>query len=503
MSEDKERGSSVLDRLTQRGRHELVLGRRELLILASIIVAALLVVRFWELDNKPGLEWDEPVYASVASNLLDYGTLEPKHSLGIDEPYLYHPPFYFYALAAWFNLTEPSVESARVLAVIGSMLTLAGMFVLLRRRPGGRAALVLLAVLALDGWLVFSNRIALIENLMFPVGVGGVVIYQWAVSSDRSRSQKFWGYLFAGLTLGTAAVLKHTLAYLLLVPLFRWIIEKTDTRDHARLVVGAGSVILLYVVGMSVVFGADFLEQYRVQLTRALGIATSRGSVGLGDLVQAAIGTYRPFVVTVSAAVLSALMVGYRLFTAIRARSLAVLRGADSLYLSWALAGLVSFALLGVRLPQYFMLVFIPLYVYAGTRIVTVLRTAGEGRARTTLAVGALLLMVIALNGVTFMSRIALQEDNAIRQASAFVAENYSEGDLVLADEPIGVLVPQPYLQTDLWAAGINQLPPDLIVTYTSLTQKLPTEVETALIRATPVFTATGFKETIVVYEAR
>ena len=75
---------------------------------------------------------------------------------------------------------------------------------------------------------------------------------------------------------------------------------------------------------------------------------------------------------------------------------------------------------------------------------------------------------------------------------------------LVLADEPIGVLIPQDHLNIDLWALGINRRAPDVIVTYISLTQKLPDSeaLRTLIARSRPVFEATGFKETITVYDA-
>ncbi len=68
------------------------------------------------------------------------------------------------------------------------------------------------------------------------------------------------------------------------------------------------------------------------------------------------------------------------------------------------------------------------------------------------------------MNGYTFISRIALTDDQTFVEAAEYVTSSYSPETLVLTEEPIGVLIAQPYMSLDLWALGVNRLRPDVVV---------------------------------------
>lgn len=471
------------------------------ILLVGALAILAVALRTWQLVTYPGWEWDEPVYTSVAANLASTGVLEPKQWVGADGPYLYHPPFYFYLLASWFSVAgEASVETARCLAAAGAVLTLALVGVMTSRQPGGKGGVVVLATVAFDGWIIFTNRTGLIENPMFPIGVAGVLVYQWAAGTQHCH--RVWGYTAAGALIGAAAVFKHTGAYMLAVPIIHWLVVRRDLRHHLVLLSTAAGVVGAYLVGMSLRFGEVFWSQYRIQALRSLGLAESRGSVALSDLGAAA-GAYWPFIPTVMMAAFSLGVLVVRTLIALRQRNREVLAGETSVYYAWAVASVIFFAALGIRLPQYMMLALIPLYLYAGSETILWLRQRGESRSIRTVGTLAVLLMVAGVGVASFTARVSATGRDALREGAEYVAEKYGPAELVLTEEPIGVAIPQSYIQFDAWAQMTQPPAPALVVTVTSLTQQPPTsaELDQLLSEATEVFSVTGFKETVTVHQ--
>jgi hypothetical protein len=114
----------------------------------------------------------------------------------------------------------------------------------------------------------------------------------------------------------------------------------------------------------------------------------------------------------------------------------------------------------------------------------------------------ALLAFAIAADLGAFYLRIVDQNDNALLQVATYVTANVPASDTVLADEPVGVMIPQPYCKLESAGTCPNV---KWIVTYTSLTQKLPTQASdpqlyVLLHGAERVVVFEGFKETITVY---
>ena len=146
-------------------------------------------LRWWSITTRPGTEWDEPVYANVAWNFLRTGlpVLKPEVGHGASL-YFSQPPFYFALLAGWYWITGANaidiVPVARMLAVLMSVIMLAVLFFFLRRRHGAWA-LVPTLVIAVDSWIVFSNRISWIDNTAIPIGIAGLWAYDYALKQER------------------------------------------------------------------------------------------------------------------------------------------------------------------------------------------------------------------------------------------------------------------------------------------------------------------------------
>ncbi len=58
-------------------------------------------MRFFNIAQSPGYEWDEPVYAAIAQRTIELGypNLKGDGYAYNTEPYLYHPPLDFYLKA--------------------------------------------------------------------------------------------------------------------------------------------------------------------------------------------------------------------------------------------------------------------------------------------------------------------------------------------------------------------------------------------------------------------
>ena len=264
----------------------------------------------------------------------------------------------------------------------------------------------------------------------------------------------------------------------------------------------AGAVIAVYVATMFAVFGGDYWSASRVQFGRASGTWESGGgSVGrradIGPLLapvppllrddrdrdrgpRAARGPRRlddPSPV---------------------ARAHAARRSAITF--SWLVAGLIFFAALQIRFPQYFMMVLIPLYGYVA--IETLRWLPGRDGAAASAAV-VVLAVILAADGITYWQRIASRSDNALKAVAAFANSRIPASDVVIAEQPVGVLIRQPYCET--WEVDRCERRAQWLIDYrTELFEPRQVDVVDRLARAgRKVATFRGFKETISVYDLR
>src|SRR5262249_35658903 len=150
---------------------------------------------------------------NIAWNLLHTGKPFLKTEVGLHQTlYFSQPPPYFALLAVWYVITGATantvIDSARLLAVIMSVFALVFIFLFLQRKLGPWALLPTLFV-AVDGWIVFSDRISWIDNTAIPLGVAGLWIFDQGLQ-HRKRSRLF---VIAGVLLVTAALFKYLAIY--------------------------------------------------------------------------------------------------------------------------------------------------------------------------------------------------------------------------------------------------------------------------------------------------
>lgn len=476
--------------------------QRSQVITAALYSGILVVsagIRLWDLGARPGYEWDEPVYGSVGAHFAQLGTVTYKAPIARPTVYLSHPPFYFIMLGEWFRMVGTGITQARVLSAIMSLLLITILFLYLRQRMGAWALLPTLLV-AFDGWIVFANRISWIDNSVVVFGVLGIWAYFHALKRNTTRA-----YVVAGLALGFTLVFKQLGVYFCAIPVLNWIFSRQRTRGHLVMLGTIVACFMLYLVYMFSVYKDAFVRQTMSQIFRSSGTVTSRGVVSPQDVITALVGQYHVFAFTVFLCTVSLVWLAIDITRSIRRRDPSWLRR-YSIEASWIIAGIVVFIAVQIKFPNYFIYLMIPLFVYLGMRIRDVASgwLAARSRHPRLLRIGllALLAFAVAADLGAFYLRIVNQNDNALLQVATYVTANVPASDTVLADEPVGVMIPQPYCKLE--SAGTC---PDVkwIVTYTSLTQKLPTQASdpqlyVLLQGAEKVVVFVGFKETITVY---
>jgi len=482
---------------------------RVFVVLAIFVTAG--YMRFFNIVQSPGYEWDEPVYTAVAQRTIELGypNLKGEGNVYHTEPYLYHPPFDFYLKAFWFQHVEvPDIGAGRILSSVEAMASLAIAYFCLKDISGRKAAVIGLVLLATDGWLIYTNRLNLIENAMMLLGVFGVWIYIKATKTGKAPY-----YLAAGFFLAFAAIYKHTGLPFLAVPIINLMIIRKDWKNHIILIQAMAIVVLIYMATMWAVWGSVFTFQTWVQIERALGNIGSRGlNYGFSDAISAVTQTYWVFSATIAA------LAGVGLTIAFRIQQV-VFRGKqlfNSVLLSWAIAAFFFLGAIALKAPHYLITALVPGYMFIASEIGNLLeRVEGKikvGRGNVQLEknkkilnVGLLgLALAVVVNLFTWTVRFAQRYDNALLETYDFF-RTVPVTARIIADDCIGVAIQQPYFNPDRHASeqGIKDANPDYVALYTSQTQKTPGEaaLKSLLSNSTLIRRFSGFKEVIEVYQ--
>jgi Dolichyl-phosphate-mannose-protein mannosyltransferase len=454
------------------------------------ILAVGAALRFWDLAATPNWQYDEGVYTTVGKNVLQHGLLAEHVPYGTPwSPFLFQPPLYFLILARWFELTGASVYHARILGVLCSLGTLTCLFLLLRRIHGPAAALFVSVPVILDGWLLYVQRVSYIENPLLLLVVLSMLLYQ------RAMERPTWKrYVAAGAMIGFAAVFKYTAAVTLVAILLCWLIcgrgtaanprpesaslesvhDGRDDRGGARngqraghrraraeaadhrlinrhaghlLLFGTATLMILAYVGIMLRLfdlpGHDwFIEENLVQVRRVLGDQRSGGTLTSPTAaLHLLFAQYRVFVPSFLIAVASFVLGVKRLLRCWKSRSWSPVQG-NVLLFSWMAAGVVVFGASSLRFPQYFALLLVPMYCFWWTEF---------WRWRRALRVKLGVILLAALAGLTsFWLRVPTQPGNPFLEVSQYAAQHIPQGDVVVTEETIGDLIPQPYCRVEL-----------------------------------------------------
>jgi len=476
-------------------------------VLAIFVTAG--YMRFSNITQSPGYEWDEPVYATIAQRTIELGypNLKGEENVYNTEPYLYHPPFDFYLKAFWFQHVQgSSIGAGRILSSIEAMFGLIIAYFCLKDISGRKAAVIGLALLATDGWLVYTNRMNLIENAMMLLGVFGVWMYVKATKIGKTPY-----YLVAGFFLAFAAIYKHTGLPFLAIPIINLMIIRKDWKQHIILIQTMAIVVLIYMATMWAVWGTVFTQQTWVQIERAFGNIGSRGlNYGFSEAISAVTQTYWVFFVTIAALAGVGVTITFRILQV-------VFRGKqpfNSVLLSWAIVAFFFLSVIALKAPHYLITALVPGYIFIASEIGNLLKKVedkikiGRGnvqleKGKKTLTIG-LVSLAIVVNLFTWTARFAQNYSNALLETYDFF-KTVPVNARVMTDDCIGVVIRQPYFGLDRHASeeGIKYANPDYITLYTSQTQQIPDDpaLRFLLSNSTLIRRFSGFKEVIEVYQ--
>jgi len=444
-------------------------------------------LRIFEL-GKTGLEVDESSNYNVAMSVYNTGTPSFKPALGHTvQPYLSHPPFGFDLLAGWFKLVGPSLDNARLLNVLASMVVLALVFVVLRRY-GNSVALLGTLFVALDCWIVVTNRMDYLENVQLIPILIGIWLFIKAVDSEKTRD-----YVLAGLAFGLAIVFKHIGVYLVLATVFTWLLIRKNHRGHFSMLVVMTLVVLAYVVGMGVDFGQTFFGQEFHEFDRLIGTAPATGmNYGPIQALQIIADKYWVFVTTVIVLLLGWLLVIARYVRALLFKKDDVPSG-HAVLLSWAFAGFVFAVASQLKSPHYLILWLVPLYMYLAVVIIN------WAKGRRKFLVPALAVAFVLLNMFSWNYRIVQTNGDSLRDSATYITQNIPSGAVIGTETYIGSLIANPYVRIDTMTS--DQLKKvDYLALYTSSTvsnSSLPQVVQQAIANCTTVQVFSGFKDTV------
>lgn len=469
-----------------------------LLLEITVVVAILMFgafLRFYEIRTRPGFEWDEPLYEKIAQNTVKYGypTLEIENGRPLS-PNLYHPPFDHYLKGFWFEVTGMSgIGQARILSGIESLVLLLFTYLLVRYVAGKTAALLTLLLISSDGWLIYTNRLNLLENAMMPIGVVGLFLY--AIASKRNR---IWVHALAGVILAFAAIYKHTGLYFLIVPILTLLLARKAGEHHLVLLLISTIVILFYVSWMSYIFGDEYWIQTFVQVRRALGMGgSSRGlTYGLTEVIRAFINGYWIFFTTIVSLIIGLVLVVIRFIQYLVKRQ----PHGNSILLSWSVAAIMFLAVVALKSPQYWIAMLVPLYAFLASELGQFL----SRRKATILATSFLVALVLGLNLTTWYFLVIQQTNNALLETYDYAAQSIPRDARVLTEECIGVQLEQTYynIQIHRGEEDLQWIDPNWVILYYSTTASPPEgkALDDLLRRSTFITAFTGFKEVIKVY---
>jgi len=392
-------------------------------------------------------------------------------------------------LAGWFGVAGPTITAARVLGVVFSAASLVALWLLLRRlTSSGPAATVAALPLVFDGWLLYIQRFSYIENLTVLLIAAGLLAYQRAVDTDR-------GWVLAGVLTGVAVAVKYTAVPILLTVLLCWLIQRRAHRQHLRLLGAAVLIIALDQIVLIVVWGRVYLSDTLTQIMRVLGVRSSGGTVtSPADLVHLLFRQYDVFIPSLLIALSGLVIAVSLLWQCYRKRDWTPARR-QALLFSWSAAGVVTFGLSSLRFPQYFALILVPLYLLFWTtvseRLTPALRYAAVGAA----CAAGIASWVLSTNG---------QQVNPFQRTEQYAMGHLAPNAVVVADEQIGDLIPQPYCREQQATAPCLRKASYVITwdTFLQQTQKLGDKAFDARFRgATAVWSVTGFSGTATVWK--
>jgi 4-amino-4-deoxy-L-arabinose transferase-like glycosyltransferase len=478
-----------------------------------LTVGLLLVIAFlarWYAALHAGLEVDEPIYHNAAVQLLQYGipSIRPAYQHPLT-PFLYHPPFFFFLLAGWFSIfNNTSYLTGRMFSIFVSCVMMLELYLILRRMSGRVTALLALAFLTGDLWLIFTNQAIYLENSLMILIVTAIWAY-WRATSGVfvSRWRELAWYALAGVLVGFVIVYKQVGGSILLAILLHLLIFRKRWLQHGLLLLMALLVIACYALAMHEIFGRFYDSATVDQVYRTLG---KKAAPGLNDsplvALQAFASRYWMFFITLLTLICGFIVSIIRYLQAFFRRK----QIAQPLLTSWALGGMLFAAGISLKSPHYLILWLVPLYAVLAQELGAFIlswnwRILFPGaRPRQAQALSFLVIFCLLFsigNSLGFQARFVNQSGDALQQAEIYINTTLPSTAIVVTENYIGVDLVPSFL--DISLVNTPRLVAQSRVTHLALywtqTQPIPKSLGSVDSYCVSLHTFVGFKDHIEV----
>jgi 4-amino-4-deoxy-L-arabinose transferase-like glycosyltransferase len=330
-----------------------------------------------------------------------------------------------------------------------------------------------------------------LDTTAVAIGMAGLILFTQAM-----RNQKTSWFVAAGLVIGAAVIYKHIAVVFFLTIAIHWLITKGNRRQHVLVLITAGSIVALYILGMVIFVGEPFTQATIVQIRRTLGLQEARGlQYGPTEAFRAMAQTYWAFggsVLSLGIGVLTAILIS---------KSHRQDKSPLAIITAWALAAFLMLGGIKLRNPHYLVYALPPAIALTSIVIVELEKL----HHRIALWLFAIL---VVLNLGTAIIRLAnFSAVNALEEVQTQMAELPPDAT-VLTEESICALIAQPcypfgHYQSEGQIATIPGGDPDYVVVYTTTTQKPPqTEAVLELIaEGRVIYSISGWKETLTIVQ--
>jgi hypothetical protein len=428
-----------------------------------VVLATAWLLRFRPL-GRPGYDVDELVYSAVAGNWVNYGYLglKPEYIETGPRPYGSHPLFMFWPLIGWYKARyylgiEPAtgIEAERALSAWASLVTIGLVWLVLRSTLRPVMAVMAAGWLAVDGWVVFTNRVGWVENIQMPIGILALWLTGQAarrVESYRTNHRRLpLGWLLAaGFGLGFVLVFKHVGVCFTLAGLLYLAIGRAGLKALAIVCSTIAACIGGYVWLMVHWIGTGYLRDTYNQFLRVTGIVPSPGSINnTSDVVGALLSNYSIYLVSLGILAVAGAMAGWRLIQFVvpplryiggyQQNTLPIWR-VHGLVWCWTICTYGVFLVGRLKLPHYLILLIVPAVCYIAAELNYWIARPVKQRWRQMVAIG-LTVAVVASGLWSGTVRYVVNRDNAVKAAITWMNQQVPLDRLVLTDEFIGNMI--------------------------------------------------------------
>jgi len=374
-----------------------------------IIIFFAYLLRVMLLQKSPDFHFDEPIYMLLSQNVLKTGTLSTIGSW--DFPFFYHPPLFFLVQALWFQMVGQGLFAARLLPVLFSTATIGITYLASERIFGvkGYRKLLLVSILSVDNWSIFSSRLALMEPQLIFLSFAAIALY----FHELERKQR----PFAGILFGLAFVTKYLAIVYIITAVIYTCITKIRGRwryliyNLAITAVIAGTCSLIeYMLNPT-----EFLVQNSVQMSRSiLGDSLSRGMYDIATAFKGFDINATFYAGTYIVTILGVIALTYRI---------AVKKSLGQLEI-WGFTTIFALIIFRLRYPHYLTISILPLFTLFAKHAKKVI-------------LPTFLTAVIAVNMVGWVNRFVTPYDHALIDTAHYLKSLPSS--TILCDEPVGI----------------------------------------------------------------